>query len=101
MATMSQPALDLEFDDGTDPTFTVRELADAVNQVLRRGFGGGVWVRGEIEGIQQRNGHVYFSLTDHTDDGRASSASRSAASLPRVNRTSMPSMTSDRRPVGA
>ena len=65
MAAMSQPALDLEFDDGTDPTFTVGELADAVNQVLRRGFRDGVWVRGEIEGIQQRNGHVYFSLTDH------------------------------------
>src|SRR5215213_1237245 len=74
MATMSQPALDLEFDDGTDPTFTVGELADAVNQVLRRGFRDGVWVRCEIEGIQQRNGHVYFSLTDHTDDGRASIA---------------------------
>jgi hypothetical protein len=74
MAAMSQPALDLEFDDGADPTFTVGELADAVNQVLRRGFRDGVWVRGEIEGIQQRNGHVYFSLTDHTDDGRASIA---------------------------
>ena len=74
MAAMSQPALDLEFDDGRDPTFTVGELADAVNQVLRRGFRDGVWVRGEIEGIQQRNGHVYFSLTDHTDDGRASIA---------------------------
>jgi exodeoxyribonuclease VII large subunit len=74
MAIMSQPALDLEFDDGADPTFTVGELTDAVNQVLRRGFRDGVWVRGEIEGIQQRNGHVYFSLTDHTDDGRASIA---------------------------
>src|SRR5215207_414125 len=74
MARMSQPALDLEFDDGSDPTFTVGELADAVNQVLRRGFREGVWVRGEIEGLQQRNGHVYFSLTDHTDDGRASIA---------------------------
>ena len=74
MAAMSQPALDLEFDDGSEPTFTVGELADAVNQVLRRGFRDGVWVRGEIEGIQQRNGHVYFSLTDHTDDGRASIA---------------------------
>jgi exodeoxyribonuclease VII large subunit len=72
MAPMSQPSLDLEFDDGADPTFTVRELADAVNQVLRRGFREGVWVRGEIEGIQQRGGHVYFTLTDHTDDGRAS-----------------------------
>src|SRR5262245_20276889 len=70
---MSQPSLDLEFDDDpADPTFGVRELADAVNQVLRRGFRDGVWVRGEIDGIQQRGGHVYFTLTEQTDEGRAS-----------------------------
>jgi exodeoxyribonuclease VII large subunit len=70
---MSQPSFDLEFDDDpADPTFGVRELADAVNQVLRRGFRDGVWVRGEIDGIQQRSGHVYFTLTEQTDEGRAS-----------------------------
>ena len=70
---MSQPSFDLEFDDDpADPTFGVRELADAVNQVLRRGFRDGVWVRGEIDGIQQRGGHVYFTLTEQTDEGRAS-----------------------------
>jgi exodeoxyribonuclease VII large subunit len=70
---MTQPSFDLEFDDDpADPTFGVRELADAVNQVLRRGFRDGVWVRGEIDGIQQRGGHVYFTLTEQTDDGRAS-----------------------------
>jgi exodeoxyribonuclease VII large subunit len=69
---MSQPSFDLEFDDPADPTFGVRELADAVNHVLRRGFRDGVWVRGEIDGIQQRAGHVYFTLTEQTDEGRAS-----------------------------
>jgi exodeoxyribonuclease VII large subunit len=70
---MTQPSFDLDFDDDpADPTYRVGELADAVNQVLRRGFRDGVWVRGEIDGIQQRSGHVYFTLTEQNDDGRAS-----------------------------
>jgi exodeoxyribonuclease VII large subunit len=72
---MSQPSLDLGYEDLPDPTYSVRELADAVNQVLRRGFGDGVWVRGEVEGLQQRaNGHVYFSLTERDSDGQATIA---------------------------
>ena len=68
---MVQGALEFE-DDGTDPTFSVRELGEAINQVLRRGFGDeGVWVRGEIEGISfARNGHVYFNLTERTAEGQ-------------------------------
>ena len=68
---MSQPSFDLDFDDGGLPTYGVRELADAVNQVLRRGFFDGVWVRGEIEGLSTRNGHTYFNLSEQSDDGRA------------------------------
>jgi exodeoxyribonuclease VII large subunit len=71
---MTQFALDLAFDEGADPTYGVRELADAVNHVLRRGFHDGVWVRGEIEGLAQRNGHVYLNLTERTDEGRATIA---------------------------
>jgi exodeoxyribonuclease VII large subunit len=71
---MSQPALDLEFDDLGQPTFSVRELADAVNLTLRRGFRDGVWVRGEIEGFQRRNGHAYFSLAEHDGTARATVA---------------------------
>jgi exodeoxyribonuclease VII large subunit len=71
-ASMTQPSFDLDYDDAAEPTFGVRELADAVNQVLRRGFREGVWVRGEIDGIQSRGGHVYFTLTENTDEGRAS-----------------------------
>ena len=70
---MSQPSLDLELeDDPADPTFTVRELADGINAVLQRGFRDGVWVRGEIQGLQERaNGHVYFNLTEDGDEGKA------------------------------
>ena len=70
---MSQPSLDLELeDDPADPTFTVRELADGINAVLQRGFRDGVWVRGEIQGFQERaNGHIYFNLTEDGDEGKA------------------------------
>jgi exodeoxyribonuclease VII large subunit len=68
---VSQPSLDLGYDDLPDPTYTVRELADAIKQVLQRGFRDGVWVRGEIEGLQQRNGHTYFTLAERGDEGSA------------------------------
>ena len=71
---MSQPSFDLGFedvDDGGLPTFTVAELAEAINGSLRRGFYEGVWVRGEIQGVSERNGHLYFSLTDDDEGVRA------------------------------
>jgi exodeoxyribonuclease VII large subunit len=72
---MSQPSLDLDLDAGIEPTYRVSELADAVNQVLRRGFRDGVWVRGEIVGLQRRgNGHLYFNLSEETDTGKATVA---------------------------
>ena len=73
LGTVSQPSLDLELeDDPADPTFTVRELADGINAVLQRGFRDGVWVRGEMQGLQERaNGHVYFNLTEDGDEGKA------------------------------
>ncbi len=63
---MQQPAFDFgdELDDATNPTYTVSELADAVNQQLRRGFSDGVWVRGEIREWNERGGHAYFTLAD-------------------------------------
>lgn len=69
---MSQASFDL--DDVGEPTFTVCELVDAVNQVLRRGFLDGVWVRGEIEGLQQRGNHIYFSLAEHDGERRGTMA---------------------------
>ena len=70
---MTQPAFDFgeELDDAANPTYTVSELADAVNQTLRRGFSDGVWVRGEIQGWNERGGHAYFSLCDDSPGRQA------------------------------
>ena len=71
---MSQPAFDLddvELDDPTNPTYTVGELADAINDRLRRGFRDGVWVRGEIDGLKQGGPHTYFSLVERVDGTKA------------------------------
>lgn len=71
---MSQPAFefdDAEVDDPTNPTFTVGELADAINDQLRRGFRDGVWVRGEISGLRNNGPHTYFQLIENGPDGKA------------------------------
>jgi exodeoxyribonuclease VII large subunit len=71
---VSQPAFDFgddPLDDAANPTYTVGELADAINAALRRGFSDGVWVRGEIDGLSNRGPHTYFSLVEHGDDGKA------------------------------
>ncbi len=64
---MSQPAFDFgeeELDDGANPTYTVGELAEAINASMNRSFGDGIWVRGEITGWSDRGNHAYFSLAD-------------------------------------
>jgi exodeoxyribonuclease VII large subunit len=71
---VSQPAFDFgdePHDDPTNPTYSVGELADAINAQLRRGFDDGVWVRGEIQGWSDRGTHAYFSLVDDSGDGKA------------------------------
>jgi exodeoxyribonuclease VII large subunit len=65
---VSQPAFDFgEFDDAANPTYSVAELGDAINDTLRRGFSDGVWVRGEISGWSDRGQHAYFTLVDDGD----------------------------------
>ena len=71
---MSQPAFDFgddELDDGANPTYTVGELAEAINSSFQRSFGDGIWVRGEITGWSDRGNHAYFSLADDSGDGAA------------------------------
>ena len=71
---MSQPAFDFgeeALDDPTNPTYTVGELAAAINEQFRRGFRDGVWVRGEISGLQERGPHTYFSLVEDGVEGKA------------------------------
>jgi len=68
---VNQPAFDFdeEVDDPANPTYSVGELAGAINDTLRRGFSDGVWVRGEISGWSDRGNHAYFTLVDDTDGG--------------------------------
>ena len=71
---MSQPAFDFgdePVDDAANPTYSVGELADAINDQLRRGFFDGVWVRGEIDGLRNSGPHTYFALVEDTERGRA------------------------------
>ncbi len=71
---MSQPSFefeDVDTDDAGEPTYSVGELADAINTNLRRGFGDGVWVRGEIQGWNERGAHAYFRLVEEGDNGKA------------------------------
>ncbi len=68
---MSQPAFDFDddqLDDAANPTYSVGELADAINDTLRRGFSDGVRVRGEITGWSDRGQHAYFTLVDDADE---------------------------------
>lgn len=55
----------------TVATLSVSELADAINEQFRHGFGGGVWVRGEITGLKRSGPHVYFSLVEGSERSRA------------------------------
>jgi len=76
---MSQPSfdfpeidgVDVGIDDGGEPTYTVGELADAINGTLRRGFADGIWVRGEIQGWNERGPHAYFRLVEEGEQGKA------------------------------
>ena len=71
---MSQSAFDFgdePHDDPANPTYTVGELAEAINAQLRRGFDDGVWVRGEIDGLRNSGPHTYFALVEHGEAGKA------------------------------
>jgi exodeoxyribonuclease VII large subunit len=73
-SAVSQPAFDFDDivpDEFADPTFTVGELAEAINEQLQRGFRGGIWVRGEISDLSNRGAHTYFSLIEAGDKGKA------------------------------
>jgi exodeoxyribonuclease VII large subunit len=81
---VSQPAFDFgddELDDAANPTYSVGELAEAINDTLRRGFSDGVWVRGEITGWSDRGQHAYFTLVDDADASDGSGNGRGKAVL--------------------
>jgi exodeoxyribonuclease VII large subunit len=66
---MSQPAFDfdIDLDDGGEPTYSVSELGELINGALRRRFLDGVWVRGEIQGWNERGPHAYFRLVEELE----------------------------------
>jgi exodeoxyribonuclease VII large subunit len=66
---MSQLVFDV--DDAGEHTYSVGELAAAVNGVLQRGFSDGVWIRGEIQGWSERGPHAYFRLAETVDGAKA------------------------------
>jgi exodeoxyribonuclease VII large subunit len=79
---VSQPAFDFgddELDDAANPTYSVGELAEAINDTLRRGFSDGVWVRGEITGWSDRGQHAYFTLIDDAETSERIGNSRGKA----------------------
>jgi exodeoxyribonuclease VII large subunit len=83
---VSQPAFDFgeaELDDVSNLTYTVGELADAVNDTLRRSFSDGVWVRGEITGWSDRGQHAYFTLVDEAErsDGTGNGRARAVINV--------------------
>jgi exodeoxyribonuclease VII large subunit len=70
---MSQIAFDLDLGDGDQTTYTVGELAEAINGALHRRFSDGLWVRGEIQGwSKSAAGHIYFNLVEVDDRGTKS-----------------------------
>jgi exodeoxyribonuclease VII large subunit len=64
-------AFDFDLDDGGIPTYSVGELAEAINSSLRRRFTDGIWVRGEIQGWSERGPHAYFRLVEESEEGKA------------------------------
>ena len=79
---------DAEAERPLSPTWTVRELSEAIGDRLRSAFPGDVWVRGEIHDLSRPpSGHVYFSLVDEDDAGRTQlSVMLSSTDKVRVNR---------------
>jgi len=64
---MSQVAFEFDLDDGGEPTYSVSELGELINGALRRRFLDGVWVRGEIQGWNERGPHAYFRLVEELE----------------------------------
>lgn len=78
MAPMSQEGFDFDEGEGAGDaeavrTLTVSQLVDEVNRALKDRFGRGVWVSGEIKGLNRGpNGHLYFDLVEEKNGKRSS-----------------------------
>jgi len=64
-----------------EATLSVSELGTVIKAVLDTAMPDGVWVQGEISGINRhKNGHVYFDLVERSDEAGA----RPVATIPVV-----------------
>ncbi len=69
---MTQLSFGDEFEDALDDaTYSVADVAAAINRALRRQFDDGLWVRGEIQGLNARGPHLYFRLVEDGEQGKA------------------------------
>ncbi len=63
-----------------EPTWGIRELHDALNEVIEVSFGSSVWVAGELRSLSRSHaGHAYFDLVD--PDGADGEAARLSVTL--------------------
>lgn len=67
MPRATQPSFDFGREPVDDePTLTVSELGQRINQTFRATFGSSLWVRGEIQSWSVKGPHAYFTLSDDT-----------------------------------
>ena len=52
-----------------DEFLTVSELNNFIRDVLTSGFPQAVWVCGEIQGLKEKNGHLYFTIVEKAANG--------------------------------
>jgi len=52
-------------------TLTVSQYIGVMNEVLKASQGQGLWVQGEIEGLNTRGKHTYFNVVERGDGGSA------------------------------
>ena len=52
-------------------TLSVSQYIGVMNEVLKASQGSGVWVQGEIEGLNSRGKHTYFNIVERGDGGSA------------------------------
>ena len=60
-----------DVDGEGDVTYSVTDVAEAINGMLRSRFHHGLWVRGEIQGFNVRGAHSYFRLVEDGEQGKA------------------------------
>lgn len=59
-----------ELEPSSSTTYSISELASAINGVLEDVFDDGVWVWGEISSVSVKGGHTYFTLVEDLGGGK-------------------------------